>query len=123
MGSAAADIKNAFAGSDERVDPTLGDVCRVIERHAELLTEFYDGDERMAVRRPTEGRSEGNDRERARRGDERERRPRAGSLLPISPRQRTGSCGWCRVKDGHAVRSLRSTLRLRRTRAHRPRAV
>lgn len=33
-------------GSDERVDPTLGDVCRVIERHAELLTEFYDGDER-----------------------------------------------------------------------------
>ena len=44
-----ADIKNAFAGSDERVDPTLGDVCRVIERHAELLTEFYDGDERMAV--------------------------------------------------------------------------
>lgn len=36
-------------GSDERVDPTLGDVCRVIERHAELLTEFYDGDERMAV--------------------------------------------------------------------------
>ena len=44
-----ADIKNAFAGSDERVDSTLGDVCRVIERHAELLTEFYDGDERMAV--------------------------------------------------------------------------
>ena len=44
-----ADIKNAFAGSDKRVDPTLGDVCRVVERHAELLTEFYDGDEQMAV--------------------------------------------------------------------------
>lgn len=44
-----ADIKNAFAGSEERVDPTLGDVCRVVERHAELLTEFYDGDEQMAV--------------------------------------------------------------------------
>ena len=44
-----ADIKNAFAGSDERIDPTLGDVCTVIERHAQLLTEFYDGDERMAV--------------------------------------------------------------------------
>ncbi len=44
-----ADIKNAFAGSDERIDPALGDVCTVIERHAQLLTEFYDGDERMAV--------------------------------------------------------------------------
>ena len=44
-----ADIKNAFAGSDERDDPTLGDVCHVVERHAELLTEFYDGDEQMAV--------------------------------------------------------------------------
>lgn len=44
-----ADIKNAFAGSDERIDPTLGDVCTVIERHAQLLTEFYDGDERMAA--------------------------------------------------------------------------
>ncbi|RSX57729.1 tRNA-dihydrouridine synthase [Bifidobacterium samirii] len=44
-----ADIANAFAGSDERVDPTLGEVCAVIERHAMLLTEFYDGDERMAV--------------------------------------------------------------------------
>ena len=41
--------QDAFAGSDKRVDPTLGDVCRVVERHAELLTEFYDGDEQMAV--------------------------------------------------------------------------
>ena len=44
-----ADIRNAFEGSAERIDPTLGEVCGVIERHAELLTEFYDGDERMAV--------------------------------------------------------------------------
>ena len=44
-----ADLKHAFAGSDERADPTLGEVCAVIERHARLLTEFYDGDERMAV--------------------------------------------------------------------------
>nr|WP_253902252.1 tRNA dihydrouridine synthase DusB [Bifidobacterium sp. DSM 109963] len=44
-----ADIKHAFAGSAERCNPTLGEVCRVIMRHAELLTEFYDGDERMAV--------------------------------------------------------------------------
>ncbi|HJE20912.1 MAG TPA: tRNA dihydrouridine synthase DusB [Bifidobacterium pullorum] len=44
-----ADIKHAFAGSDERTNPTLGEVGRIIVRHAGLLTEFYDGDERMAV--------------------------------------------------------------------------
>lgn len=44
-----ADIRHAFAGSDERADPTLGEVGAIIVRHAELLTEFYDGDERMAV--------------------------------------------------------------------------
>ncbi|WP_259298952.1 tRNA dihydrouridine synthase DusB [Bifidobacterium bifidum] len=44
-----ADIRNAFAGSDERVNPTMGAVCDVIMRHARLLVEFYDGDERMAV--------------------------------------------------------------------------
>lgn len=44
-----ADIRNAFAGSDSRVNPTLGQVGKVIERHAALLVEFYDGDERMAV--------------------------------------------------------------------------
>ena len=44
-----ANIRNAFAGSPERVNPNLGEVCRVILRHAELLTEFYEGDERMAV--------------------------------------------------------------------------
>ena len=31
-----ADIRNAFAGSDERVSPTLGAVCDVIMRHARL---------------------------------------------------------------------------------------
>ncbi|MCI1935113.1 MAG: tRNA dihydrouridine synthase DusB [Bifidobacteriaceae bacterium] len=44
-----ADIKNAFAGSDERVNPNLGRVCEVILRHVHLLVDFYDGDERMAV--------------------------------------------------------------------------
>ncbi len=44
-----ADIKHAFAGSGERTNPTLGEVGRIIVRHAQLLTEFYDGDERMAV--------------------------------------------------------------------------
>lgn len=44
-----ADIMHAFAGSDERVNPTLGQVCDVIMRHLRLLIEFYDGDERMAV--------------------------------------------------------------------------
>ncbi|KFI61475.1 tRNA dihydrouridine synthase DusB [Bifidobacterium cuniculi] len=44
-----ADIRHAFAGSDERADPSLGEVCAVVMRHAALLTEFYDGDERMAV--------------------------------------------------------------------------
>ncbi|NEG95929.1 tRNA dihydrouridine synthase DusB [Bifidobacterium primatium] len=43
------DIRNAFAGSDERIDPTLGEVGGIILRHAELLTEFYDGDEMMAA--------------------------------------------------------------------------
>lgn len=44
-----ADIKHAFAGSGERTNSTLGEVGRIIVRHAQLLTEFYDGDERMAV--------------------------------------------------------------------------
>ena len=44
-----ADLRHAFAGSDQRADPNLGEVSRVIERHARLLVEFYDGDERMAV--------------------------------------------------------------------------
>lgn len=44
-----ADIKNAFAGSDERINLNLGQVCNVILRHVSMLVDFYDGDERMAV--------------------------------------------------------------------------
>lgn len=44
-----ADIKNAFAGSDERVNPDLGQVCDTILRHVGMLVDFYDGDEQMAV--------------------------------------------------------------------------
>ncbi|RBP99180.1 tRNA dihydrouridine synthase DusB [Bifidobacterium xylocopae] len=43
------DIANAFAGSAERVEPNLGQVGRIIARHARLLVDFHDGDERMAV--------------------------------------------------------------------------
>ena len=43
-----ADIRNAFEGSDARVRPTLGEVG-VVMRHARLLVEFFDGDERMEV--------------------------------------------------------------------------
>lgn len=44
-----ADIRNACEGSDNRVNPTLTEVGSVILRHLNLLVEFYDGDERMAV--------------------------------------------------------------------------
>ncbi|MEO9129146.1 tRNA dihydrouridine synthase DusB [Gardnerella sp. KA00718] len=44
-----ADIRSACNGSNDRVNPSLGEVCKVILRHLELLVEFYDGDERMAV--------------------------------------------------------------------------
>jgi len=44
-----ADIDHAFRGETERVNPALGEVGRIILRHAQLLTEFFDGDERMAV--------------------------------------------------------------------------
>ena len=44
-----ADIRNACEGSDNRVNPTLAEVGPVILRHLNLLVEFYDGDERMAV--------------------------------------------------------------------------
>lgn len=43
------DIAHAFAGSDERINPNLGQVGQTIMRHAQLLTDFYDGDEMMAV--------------------------------------------------------------------------
>ncbi|GAA1167968.1 tRNA dihydrouridine synthase DusB [Ornithinimicrobium humiphilum] len=35
------DLAAAFAGSRVRVEPTLGEVCRVLRRHAELLVEFH----------------------------------------------------------------------------------
>ncbi|WP_421790095.1 tRNA dihydrouridine synthase DusB [Gardnerella sp. DNF01192] len=44
-----ADIRNACEGSENRVNPTLAEVGSVILRHLNLLVEFYDGDERMAV--------------------------------------------------------------------------
>lgn len=44
-----ADIAHALRGEDERTNPRLGEVGHVIMRHALLLTEFFDGDERMAV--------------------------------------------------------------------------
>lgn len=44
-----ADLKHLFEGSPERADPTLGEVCGIIMKHARLLVEFFDGDERMAV--------------------------------------------------------------------------
>lgn len=44
-----ADIRSVCNGSNDRVNPSLGEVCKVILRHLELLVEFYDGDERMAV--------------------------------------------------------------------------
>ncbi|MDO4913216.1 MAG: tRNA dihydrouridine synthase DusB [Bifidobacteriaceae bacterium] len=44
-----SDIKNAFAGNNTRMNLNLGEVCNIILKHAKLLVEFYDGDERMAV--------------------------------------------------------------------------
>ena len=43
------DIAHAFAGSDERINPTLGQVGELIVRHVKLLVDFYDGDEMIAV--------------------------------------------------------------------------
>ena len=44
-----ADLAAAFAGSDERLTPSLGEVAATLRRHAEYLTEFYD-DEGRACR-------------------------------------------------------------------------
>lgn len=41
-----ADLAAAFAGSDERVQPSLGEVCQVVRRHAELLVEFFEDEGR-----------------------------------------------------------------------------
>jgi nifR3 family TIM-barrel protein len=42
------DLANAFAGSNERAMPTLGEVASVMRRHAELLVRWLD-DEREGV--------------------------------------------------------------------------
>jgi nifR3 family TIM-barrel protein len=44
-----SDIKHAFASDPRRFDPTLGQVGRIVLTHGRLLTDFYDGEERMAV--------------------------------------------------------------------------
>jgi nifR3 family TIM-barrel protein len=41
-----ADLAAAFAGSDAVVQPTLGEVAAAFRRHAELLVEFFDSEER-----------------------------------------------------------------------------
>lgn len=45
-----ADLAAAFAGAEVRVTPTLGEVTATLRRHAELLTDFYAGDELRACR-------------------------------------------------------------------------
>lgn len=44
-----ADIKAAFEGREDRLDPSFGAVKSIILHHASLLTEFYQ-DESMAIR-------------------------------------------------------------------------
>ncbi len=41
-----ADLAAGFSGSAERVRPGLADVARILRRHAELLTEFYESEDR-----------------------------------------------------------------------------
>ncbi|PPF25769.1 tRNA dihydrouridine synthase DusB [Rathayibacter tritici] len=40
------DLAAAFAGSDERFRPSLGQVAAAFRRHAELLVDFFDSEER-----------------------------------------------------------------------------
>jgi nifR3 family TIM-barrel protein len=44
------DLAAAFSGEQLKSEPTLGFVAGAFRRHAELLTEFFDGDEEHAVR-------------------------------------------------------------------------
>jgi len=44
------DLQAAFKGEEIRVRPTLGEVAHAFKRHAELLVEFFDGDENRACR-------------------------------------------------------------------------
>ncbi|ATG54766.1 tRNA dihydrouridine synthase DusB [Brachybacterium ginsengisoli] len=41
-----ADLAAGFSGSAERVRPGLGEVARILRRHAELLVEFYEDEDR-----------------------------------------------------------------------------
>jgi len=40
------DLAAGFRGEDRKAEPSLGDVARTFRRHAELLTEFFDSEER-----------------------------------------------------------------------------
>ena len=44
------DLQAAFKGEEIRVRPTLGEVAHAFTRHAELLVEFFDGEEDRACR-------------------------------------------------------------------------
>jgi nifR3 family TIM-barrel protein len=44
------DLQAAFKGEGLRIQPGLGDVAAAFRRHAELLVEFFDGDEDRACR-------------------------------------------------------------------------
>ena len=44
------DLAAAFSGQSEKLEPNLGFVADAFRRHAELLTEFFEGDEEHAVR-------------------------------------------------------------------------
>jgi nifR3 family TIM-barrel protein len=44
------DLAAAFRGESLKAEPTLGEVATAFKRHAELLVEFFDGDEDRACR-------------------------------------------------------------------------
>jgi nifR3 family TIM-barrel protein len=44
------DLSAAFRGEMRKAEPTLGEVAAAFKRHAELLVEFFDGDEDRACR-------------------------------------------------------------------------
>ncbi|MFC7374569.1 tRNA dihydrouridine synthase DusB [Brachybacterium sp. GCM10030268] len=44
-----ADLAAAFAGRPDRIRPSMGDIARILRRHAELLVEFFE-DEGRALR-------------------------------------------------------------------------
>ncbi|GMA92330.1 hypothetical protein GCM10025869_28590 [Homoserinibacter gongjuensis] len=44
------DLAAAFSGGDTKAEPTLGEVAFAFRRHAELLIDFFDGDETRACR-------------------------------------------------------------------------